>query len=320
MIMKAFTYSHEMTSINVPEFLSYLPEKRMLYAMDTYFRESWEDFSQHFGDPKTIVSNLAVIVFKPEAIAGRKILESLDFLKQYGFYPLAAKSYINSRHIYRELWRYQCNLVKREQLDIMDLISDTKSLLVVLRLDHNSEFPASEILSAIKGPANPTLRKPEHLRSMLGQTNKLLNFIHTSDEPIDIIRELGICFDYQDRNSLFKEIEKGNNYETPLRELVSSLYETYSFYDFSARSIFSIYNDITKKCASDPILISEITEFMRNIKNDTNWRNILNWLNERNIPLSDWDKIQLITNGKDFLPLDGIKRVFPVQRDVQLLF
>ncbi len=68
-----------------------------------------------------------------------------------------------------------------------------ESVLVVLA-DTTAELrePASVRLSRFKGPAQPEARSRHSLRSLLGAAGPLVVLIHTSDEPLDLIRESAI--------------------------------------------------------------------------------------------------------------------------------
>lgn len=49
-------------------------------------------------------------------------------------------------------------------------------------------------ITALKGPSSPRKTKPENLRWHLGATNKILNFVHSSDDSLSASKEAAICF------------------------------------------------------------------------------------------------------------------------------
>ena len=100
------------------------------------------------------------------------------------------------RHAIRGLWRYQWNMATPQRQALQEqIMTSFDSLLVIVRRSSPIRVPTTVYLTDLKGPSLPADRKPEHLRTVLNSTNPVLNFVHTADEPADVIRELGIYFD-----------------------------------------------------------------------------------------------------------------------------
>jgi hypothetical protein len=67
--------------------------------------------------------------------------------------------------------------------------------------------PGTVRFRALKGDAIPGKRSPDSLRSTLGGQNRMMTFVHAADEPIDIVREVGILFDRADRRRLLIDLQ-----------------------------------------------------------------------------------------------------------------
>ncbi|MFF2116874.1 nucleoside-diphosphate kinase [Kitasatospora sp. NPDC058184] len=186
------------------------PAKARLYGVDNYFRES----SRLFGDDLDDVLRTTLCVLKPEAAAGRRYRPALDALRDNGFRPVDAVRFRHHRLTVRETWRFQLNFASRERIDAMDLVLGTSdSVMLVLRDEQwtPGDVPAAVRLTALKGPSDPAQRRPEHLRSRLGAVNGLFNFTHTSDEPIDVMREIAIVCDEERRRLLHARVRAGHD-------------------------------------------------------------------------------------------------------------
>jgi nucleoside diphosphate kinase len=191
----------------LPDYLSAMPDKLTLYATDTYFRESWEDLNHLTqNDPSEVLHGLAMMVLKPDAVVTRAIGPTFDWLYEQGFSIVAARTFAFSRHITRSIWCYSWNVATRERKDVVDMmLAPGDSLLVLLRGPDGETDPATRLLSETKGPANPARRTPGQLRYELGTLNTLLNYLHTADEPADLVRELGVYFPAAEREAIYRE-------------------------------------------------------------------------------------------------------------------
>ncbi|ANP49527.1 hypothetical protein J2Z21_006023 [Streptomyces griseochromogenes] len=182
--------------------------KARLYGVDNYFRES----SRLFGNDLDAVLGITLCVLKPEAAAGRRYRRALEALRDNGFRPVDVVRFRHNRLTVRETWRFQLNFASGERIDAMDLVlGSADSVLLVLKDERwaPGRVPAAVRLTALKGPSDPAQRRPEHLRSRLGAVNGLFNFTHTSDEPIDVMREIAIVCDGQRRELLRARVLDG---------------------------------------------------------------------------------------------------------------
>jgi len=222
--MEALAHTPErprLAAVEVGEQLTLLPDKRRLFAIDTYFREAYTEL----GSAETELRHAAVVVFKPDALAGRRIAPCLELLRAHGFRPVAARTFTYDRLLIRETWRYQFNVASDDRIDVVDLLLTAAPSLMTLLWDERpvGGCPASVRLGALKGPSDPALRSPGQLRYELGVVTALFNFIHTPDEPADVVRDLGLLLDRADRRRLVDELRARRDRASELRELVAAL-------------------------------------------------------------------------------------------------
>jgi nucleoside diphosphate kinase len=208
-------------------------DKLDLYATDTYFLESWEDLHTVRDQVRLpSISRLAALTLKPDAIVGRMLLPTIAWLAENDFVIVAAERFEFDRHLIRGIWQYSWNAASRGRKELVDLLlSATPSLFLALR----GPEEASLWLSRNKGPANPDDRRPGQLRSHLGAFSTLLNFVHTSDEPADFIRELGVYFPASRRRRIYRSMGLGSSTSEAV-QLARQLETEYAAHDLSQRA------------------------------------------------------------------------------------
>jgi Nucleoside diphosphate kinase len=217
-----------MRALDAIERLSRLPAKRARYGEEVFFRESWRDLTDLAGTRALELSQThALLLFKPDGIVARVVHDALRELDGEGFTPVAAHTTHLDRLATRWLWLYRFNVASVERVWLHELINAAgESLLVILRDERaGSEraLPATVRLTDHKGPSRPELRRADQLRTRLGVGDRLLNFMHTSDEPADMVREWGILLDRRERRTLIEQIVAGEAWPERLQRLVADL-------------------------------------------------------------------------------------------------
>jgi len=209
------------------ESLSVLPSKRALFAVDSYFRDGWEDLCElPAADIELILNRHALLLLKPDAVVGRRLEAALTWLAGQGTVVAVERVRI-SRHVARAMWQYQWNVASRDRRDLADLIGGSgDSLLLLVRLPPAAR-PATVRLSAAKGPADPARREPGQLRHRLGNENLLLNFVHAADEPADLVRELAVLLDSADRRRLLRRLPGATDVTDQAWTQIRELHERY---------------------------------------------------------------------------------------------
>ncbi|WP_328332177.1 MULTISPECIES: hypothetical protein [unclassified Streptomyces] len=179
------------------------PAKREAYRYDPYMREGLGSLAAAGLSPSGLreggpLHRHTFVVLKPDAVAGRRCRLVLDTLRSEGWHPVAATPVRFTPLLTRELWRYQFNAASEQRIAVVDhLLGSGRSLLLLLEdLDRPDWLPASARLTTAKGSAEPRAARTVDLRTRIGRVNGLFNFMHTADEPADVVRELQL-FSYE---------------------------------------------------------------------------------------------------------------------------
>lgn len=181
-----------------------MQRKRELYKSDINFIESASDLSSD----RTIeaLEQFTCVIFKPDGLVAGSVEPSLSFLAANGFIPVSWKSFTYDRNMIRSAWRYQINIATPERLRVVDfLLTSGKSAYLLLRYDRPIDS-ASALLSSLKGPAEVAQRPPNCFRSVLGDHNTFLNKVHVPDDGADMLREMSIYFDRNERLQILAAI------------------------------------------------------------------------------------------------------------------
>lgn len=191
--------------------LTRMRSKAALYRCETYFREAMADVEAVLGAyTGPLLYRSALVIVKADGLLAGKQRVIHDFLLRHDLWPVAVRQIRFTRMLAREFWRYQLTLASLDRLAVNDwVLTAGPALLLLLRSGGEHDLPASVRLSALKGSANQSEQKPDSLRYLLGQPNRLVNFFHCADEPADIVRELGMLFDRQTRYALFGALAAG---------------------------------------------------------------------------------------------------------------
>ncbi|MGH9831189.1 MAG: nucleoside-diphosphate kinase, partial [Blastocatellia bacterium] len=178
----------------IPEWVIRAGPKHDLYSTDTDFIESYEDLTTAVGQAApSWLRDHTILVLKPDAIVGRRVTATFEWLEEAGFDIVLARAIHFDRHTIRALWLYQWNIATRARKELVDqLLTSCGSLLLLVRTESNPSFSAAEMLSTRKGPSSPERQRTGDLRHRLGGISPLLNFVHTADAPADVVREFGI--------------------------------------------------------------------------------------------------------------------------------
>lgn len=278
------------------------PEKIRYYSNESYFREGMSDAAEVLGcNLIKVLHRYSIIVFKPDAVVGRRIHRALDFLEGKGFVPVHALRKRFGRLSLREDWRYQLNQLTIDRMRLNTILAEMgDALFVVLRDDDPDRMvPASVRLQMMKGPSFPERQTPDHLRYVLGAWSRLLKFVHTPDEPADIVREIGIFLPSDQRRELWSTMLNSEHSDGSfVGEMVGRIYsETVSNELNLDASLDRIFFDLEERGAK----CEAIGEFSRNLKQTVaecrhgrflDWRGLERAMSDLNIAV-DWDYIVL---------------------------
>ncbi|WP_393071834.1 nucleoside-diphosphate kinase [Streptomyces sp. LN704] len=211
--------------IEVSPLLACDPLKRRLYGADTYYQESYEQLAALTGDVTGFAHRHAALLLKPDAVVARRLLAAVDWLAEHGFRIVAAEPTRLTRTVIRSLWYHQWNLATPYRRRLAGLFLDsTDSLVLLVRPEADTDVPASVLLTRLKGPTDPDARDPGQLRHLLGRYSYLLNLVHTPDEPADVLRELAVHFDDEQRAGIYRSALAGEDRSARARALAGRLH------------------------------------------------------------------------------------------------
>ncbi len=212
------------------------------YCNDLYIYECSKEIENRLGDQtQHWYKNTALMMFKPDAIVGRRGQQILSFCKEHGFEVKSSAIVELNRHSMREIWRFDWQTFPIERLSFSTLWYTVSKTVVILFEQNDTYFqPASERLNALKGgPRYPG--QTDSLRSTLNPPNVLLNFVHVADHPIDVVREIGILFDEFSRGKFIegKWGISGQSAAVELDEHINALEAMYPAHDLSFENSLS---------------------------------------------------------------------------------
>nr|WP_315463263.1 nucleoside-diphosphate kinase [uncultured Rhodoferax sp.] len=298
----------------MPAGLTQMPQKAVLYAIETYFWEGWEDLVRIAGDSaKALLSTHSLVLLKPDALCTRKIETILQWLEVNGFSIIDCMSVEVSSHQTRALWRYQWNTARRDRKEALDaLLAAAPSILLIIRSLQDVHLTAAQRFAQLKGPADAALQRPGDLRARLGTPTHLLNFVHSADEPSDVARELAILLPSAERRKVAQRMMQGD--AIPAREvanLVSHLYDQVPHRQLDLREALTRVEDAvgTAGSVSQPRR-ERIANLIDRIRREevASWRELFALLDECDVPYEPWDRITIAAflanvahEGVDFL-------------------
>ncbi|GAA1796031.1 nucleoside-diphosphate kinase [Planosporangium flavigriseum] len=197
------------------------------FMAEAYLRQGLRDIRDVLGDAGSpLMQRVAMIIIKPEAVVGGRAVPIIEFLESHAFVPILFRRVQLTRNLINTIWRYQWNVATLDRLDLAEsLYCAGEGVLVICRDDlFDNETPAPVRLRKLKGPAQPELRTPGHLRTAIAAPNRTMSMVHACDEPVDLIRETSILFERVDRRQLYSEIGAGYR-GTKSSELLKAIQE-----------------------------------------------------------------------------------------------
>ncbi|MEV5648486.1 nucleoside-diphosphate kinase [Nocardia sp. NPDC052254] len=221
--------------MNLVELLSTatpLPDKAARYSEDTYVQETVDQLDAAGLDAAEFAVRHSLLLLKPDAIVGRAVEPTVDWLRDNGFRIVSARSCPVDRHLVRALWYFAWNIASPERRRLADLLVGLSGALVLVVAGDPAPLPTPVRLTAAKGPTDPRKRQPGQLRYLLGRHSYLLNLVHSPDDPADVLREFSIYFDTGTREEILREIGAGTEAGDDAIALAAELYSHTPARDF----------------------------------------------------------------------------------------
>ena len=195
--------------------LSNTPQKLEIYRNDFYYEWSFNQALNILQDEFLyILKNTALLLIKPDANIMNRIPIILRLLDSNG-YELLYVARLQVTHTQAtEMWKYQWSAATIDRIIVNEKLMELgPSFFLLLRNrqhTHSSAQPLSAYLTEQKGAANKKLQKAENFRAVLKPLNIILNYIHTADEPADVIREIGVLVGIAGMADVYSKILAGN--------------------------------------------------------------------------------------------------------------
>lgn len=187
-------------------------EKNNLYQDEISYRMSTCLAQMHWSDKyENVLYRYGMAIIKPEAIMLGKVSDILSIIKTSGFEIVYVSQKKLTDEQTNQMWKFSWINASIERILInQKLFSVCFSIIVVLRYKFNMNMSACEILTELKGSSYPEKRKSHQIRSRIKPINLILNYIHTSDEIADFLREIGILFNWDEMFNIFNLISSNN--------------------------------------------------------------------------------------------------------------
>jgi len=210
-----FECSHSPGQVGLPDWLSCFPDKLRCFASDDAFITGWRtlvSMDREGSFPLGRLWNLGSVLFKSDSLlAGNTRLGMAQLIRAEFAVRAGREIRFNDPQV-RALWRYALGRYTDERMAILGrLLCQAPSLyLLVEAHSSHSRLPTAVRLTDFKGEALPSQRKSGSLRAVLaGVQSAMLNFVHTADEPADVVRELGLLFDEAGRRNCLLDVMRG---------------------------------------------------------------------------------------------------------------
>jgi hypothetical protein len=209
--------------------VSTVPQKVQYFCVDPSFREGWSVGMRELGnDAFRVFQRVVTVILKPDALLGRRGQQCIDYIAKHSFTPVHFERITLSRLQTQELWRYWGTMATLDRLRLSQQVSAQGEALMVFFRDDSPALtvPATVRLQALKGSAYPGYRSPHHLRSVLQAPNRVVVLVHTPDEPMDMVRELGVVFTDQELARVYRHLARYEDLDvTPaVRREIDSIY------------------------------------------------------------------------------------------------
>lgn len=168
---------------------------------------------------KNELSKYGLVLIKPEAIITGKTSEIFSILHTEGFELIYfLRKTINALQV-AEMWKFSWQHSSLEHIFVnQKLFSICESFVLILRSQYPTRKSACEILTELKGSALESERKPYQIRWKIKPINYVLNYLHTSDDSIDFLRELGILLEWNELIQAFEAMASNHAISYPIGE------------------------------------------------------------------------------------------------------
>ena len=183
-------------------------EKNTLYKNEIPYRMVCNMIKMYWPHQyKEELRKYGLMLIKPEAIIMGKASEIFSILHSSGYELIYfVRKKIDALRT-SEMWKFSWVNSSLEHILVnQKLFSTYDSLILILCLQSSNSKSACQMLTDLKGSAFKSEREPHQIRWKIRPINYMLNYVHTSDDSNDFMREIGILLDWEELLQVFKAI------------------------------------------------------------------------------------------------------------------
>lgn len=272
-------------------------KKIRIYSADTEFRQTYDLLDRFLGrlGLSEFALTYGLTFIKPDAFAFGKALPYLNILRERGFEIAHCERRRLDLSCMRAIWRYQWNIASLDRLFVLSRLNSATDIILVLIRAPLSKLvvPVSVQLAQQKGSANPNKRSQSHIREVLQCPNVIFSAIHVSDEPADVIRELGIFFSPEGVLSLLEGLTDRtteSSLEFQCRQLSQVPAMKFDATESARRVLERLPNSV---CSATVLKKIEAVARGDTIRKISDWRQFVGKLAYDGVELPLWDELVL---------------------------
>lgn len=212
------------------DFIGNISIKNTLYENEIPYRMVCSMLKMYWPNKyKKELHKYGLMLIKPEALIMGKVSEIFSILHDAGYELI----YFVQKNIgatrTSEMWKYSWLNSSLEHILLnQKLFSVCDSVILILRSQNIGAKSACEMLTDLKGPALESKRKPYQIRWKIRPINYVLNYVHTSDDCNDFLREMGILLDWDELIQVFEAIISNRIVSYPIIEKPSLPIQDYT--------------------------------------------------------------------------------------------
>ena len=192
-------------------------EKNTLYKNEIPYRMVCNMIKMYWPHQyKEKLRKYGLMIIKPEAIIMGKASEIFSILHSSGYELIYfVRKKIDALRT-SEMWKFSWVNSSLEHILVnQKLFSTYDSLILILCLQSSNSKSACQMLTDLKGSAFKSEREPHQIRWKIRPINYMLNYVHTSDDSNDFMREIGILLDWEELLQVFKAIASNHTIAYP---------------------------------------------------------------------------------------------------------
>jgi hypothetical protein len=172
--------------------LTRLQEKVDAYRADPVARAAMAVAGGLGSDLLGRMWDLALVVVKPEALVSGRMDVVGRFLRAHSLAVVSSFDVELDAARSHALWSYPWVKATSDRICLHISMSEGKPTrcLLVRREVSEADIPLVMWIAERKGSSNGGLRTAGQLRTELGMSNRMISFVHCSDEPADLLRDM----------------------------------------------------------------------------------------------------------------------------------